>query len=379
MLEAGKVGNGNEGAYHDLTTYDVNALTYKPNEMDLWDRYSWYGGPIDFAANNISTSLYTGADMPDSKYSWGSSGKSVLDTFSNYSPTDSLVSSVVQSASSAIQESTNSQLSSWISTMSNFIGDGLSFADWYATASDYGFSDVSSALEQAGYTQSDLENAYMTSASNQAAQIAAQRSAMEQQFYQEGTTWLTQTYPTDKEAWNVKYDTNVANWNTKYDTKTAEWATLYSNTVQSFTEHLDLQMLTWQEMYVEYTEQTQKLIKQGNESFDENFVNGFLYDWRDYYIGNHTHYREATNFDSSLRTINSEKTQTGEAVLALAQTLTKNYEDLADPQVQTNVLLGQIVIILQAILTAQQSGSGLSLPTALSALGLNITNPKESK
>lgn len=379
MLEAGKVGNGNTGAYHDLTTYDVNALTYKPNEMDLWDKYSWYGGLIDFAANNISTSLYTGADMPDSKYSWGSSGKSVLDTFSNYSPTDSLVSSVVQSASSAIQESTNSQLSSWISTMSNFIGDGLSFADWYATASDYGFSDVSSALEQAGYTQSDLENAYLTSASNQAAQIAAQRSVVEQQFYQEGTTWLTQTYPTDKEAWNVKYDTAVANWNTKYDTKTAEWATLYSNTVQSFTEHLDLQMLTWQEMYVEYTEQTQKLIRQGNESFDENFVNGFLYDWRDYYIGNHTHYREATNFDSSLRTINSEKSQTGEAVLALAQTLTKNYEDLADPQVQTNVLLGQIVIILQAMLTAQQSGKGLTLPTSLASLGLNITNPKESK
>ena len=379
MLEAGKVGEGNTGAYHDLTTYDVDTFTYKPNEMDLWGEYSRYHGFVDFAANNISTSMYTGADMPDSKYSWGSSGKSVLDVFSNYSPSDPLVSSVVQSVSSAIQDSTNSQLSSWMSTMSNFIGDGLSFADWYATASDYGFSDVSSALEQAGYTQSDLENAYMTSASDQAAQIAAQQNALEQWFYKEGTTWLTQTYPTDRDAWNTKYDTNFAAWNLMYDTKTTEWSTLYTTTVQSFTEHLDLQMLTWQEMYVEYTEQTQKLIRQGNESFDENFVNGFLYDWRDYYIGNHTHYREATSFDSSIRTINSEKTQTGEAVLTLAQTLTKNYKDLADPQVQTNVLLGQIVIILQAILTAQQSGSGLSLPTALSALGLNITNPKESK
>lgn len=382
LIESGKVGQGNARAYHDLTTYDVNALSYVPNALEMMGQksnYYWNEQQAN-AQNNISKSLYSLlSSSPDSKYSWRSSGKGVLDTFSNYSPSSSSVSAAVQSASSAIQESTNSQLSNWLSTMQDYVSEGKAFSDWYSTASDYGFSNVSSALEEAGYTQSDLENAYITSASNNAAQIAAQKSAMEQQFFEQGTTWLTQTYPTDKEAWNVKYDTNVANWNTKYDTKTAEWAMLYSNTVQSFTEHLDLQMLTWQEMYVEYTEQTQKLIRQGNESFDENFVNGFLYDWRDYYIGNHTHYREATNFDSSLRTINSEKSQTGEAVLALAQTLTKNYEDLADPQVQTNVLLGQIVIILQAILTAQQSGNSLSLPTALSALGLNITNTKESK
>ena len=126
-------------------------------------------------------------------------------------------------------------------------------------------------------------------------------------------------------------------------------------------------------MYTETSDETHKNQKYLNTKFDESFIDDFLYEWKDYYIGNHTHYRNATNYDSALRTINSEKTQTGQAVLALAQSLTKNYEDLADPAVQTNVLLGQIVILLQSIFTAQQSGKGLTLPTSLAALGLNIT------
>lgn len=385
MLEAGKVGSGNATQYHDLTTYDVNALSqYFPDELDLWGKQSFYRGtnsPYQ-EINGIYSQLNTGADMPDSKYTWGNVGKSYLDSMGTVAKgVEDLVSNVVEgqsTVSQSISQQTASQLQSWLETMGDFINNKGTFSDWYNTASDFGFSDVESTLSDMGYSTNDLQNMYVQEATNAAVQEQSTKDALEQQFYQEGVTWITQTYPTDRDAWNTKYDTNVSNWMLTYTTQMTNWSTLYTSTMQTFTEHLDLQYASWTELYTEYTEETQKQIKRIQTQFDESFVNDFLYEWKDYYIGNHTHYREATNFDSAIRTINAEKSQTGESVLALAQSLTTQYQDLADPQVQTNVLLGQILIVLQSILTAQTSGKGLTLPTALASLGLNITGTQSN-
>lgn len=385
MLEAGKVGEGNSTSFHDLTTYDVNALRqYFPDELDLWGRNSAYRGTNSAyqQINGIYSSFNAGADMPDSKYTWGNVGKSYLSYLGTSARGNTDFSTNLASTSTvsqSISQQAATQLQDWLSTMGDFISSKGSFADWYNTASDYGFSDIESTLNDLGYSTSDLQSMYMQEATNVAVQEQATKDALAQQFYQEGVTFLTQTYPTDKEAWNTKYDANVTNWLLTYTTQMSNWSSLYTTTMQTFTEHLDLQYISWTDLYKEYTEETHKQIKKIQTQFDESFVNDFLYEWKDYYIGNHTHYREATNFDSAIRTINSEKSQTGESVLALAQSLTTQYQDLADPQVQTNVLLGQILIVLQSILTAQQSGQGLTLPTALSALGLNITGTQSNK
>ena len=74
---------------------------------------------------------------------------------------------------------------------------------------------------------------------------------------------------------------------------------------------------------------------------------------------------------------NAEQDKQTQATLALANALgvfTSGELQKMDPQLQTNVLLGEIVVLLQTIM--QQSNTqfgGLSLPDTLSALGFGIT------
>lgn len=396
LIEAGKVGNGNAQAYHDLTTYDVSSLSNVPNILDIWGKKSnYYDGLLGvnsylnkdafdkagMLVNGVTNSLYQASDAlqsvatasPSSMYTWSSAPKSVLTTFSSYTAPAQLAGISSKSASSDIASNTATAFNNWLSSMTDFVSQNKSYDEWYASAKDYGFSDVSSAAQQAGYSDTDLKLAYTDAITSNAIDTQAAGKQLENQFYQDAITWLEDTYPTNWEDWNTKYDTNVVSWLDTFTTQMSDWSTLYTDTMDAYQAHVDGLYKSWSDLYTETSDETHKNQKYLNTKFDESFIDDFLYEWKDYYIGNHTHYRNATNYDSALRTINSEKTQTGQAVLALAQSLTKNYEDLADPAVQTNVLLGQIVILLQSIFTAQQSGKGLTLPTSLAALGLNIT------
>ena len=396
LIEAGKVGKGNATAFHDLTTYDVNALSSTPNILDMWGKKSnYYDGLLGVNSgvnkgivdnffskvNALTNTVYGGADTissmmtnaPSSKYSWGTASKSSLGAFSSYTKPDALAGLTSPTASSQIASNTATALGSWINSMSDFVSQNKSYDEWYASAKEYGFSDALSAVKQAGYSEEDLKREYSSAVTQSAIEEQSAGKALEGQFYSDAIQWIETTYPANWESWNTKYDTNVVSWLETFTTQMSDWSTLYTDTMTAFTDHFDETYKSWSTLYTEATDETHKNQKYLNTKFDESFINDFLYEWKDYYIGNHTHYRAATNFDSSLRAINSEKTQTGQAVLALAQSLTKNYEDLADPAVQTNVLLGQVVILLQSILTAQQSGKGLTLPTSLAALGLNIT------
>lgn len=420
MLEAGKVGEGNKRQLHDLTTYNVDAITRTPSYMEFWGLPSAYRdqfgyGPLGTIANagnvlsdvagdvlgqaasnlsgvgltsslayNLFNALYnltnssSSASGPSSMYSWGGAGKSVLTSISEPVQSPNLSGVTSSSVTEQISQQTTAALSKWFDSMGEFVSNGLTFQDWMNSASDYGFTDAASAMEQAGYTKSDLEQAYIQEGTNQAVTQEIENRQKEVEFWDAGINWWNTVYPTDRDAWNQKYDANFLTWTTMFTDQMTNWSTLYTDTMTAFREDLNVKYLDWRSLYEETVAETHKKLQYANNQFDNEFVNGFLYDWRDYYIGNHTHYREATNYEASLRTINTEKNQTGEAVLALAQTLTKNYSDLADPAVQTNVLLGQIVILLQSIFTAQQAGKGLTLPTALASLGLNITNPKSS-
>lgn len=396
LIEAGKVGKGNATALHDLTTYDVNALSSTPNILDMWGKKSnYYDGLVGVNSginkgivdnffskvNALTNTVYGGADTissmmtnaPSSKYSWGNASKSSLGAFSSYTKPDALAGLTSPTASSQIASNTATALGSWINSMSDFVSQNKSYDEWYASAKEYGFSDALSAVKQAGYSEEDLKREYSSAVTQSAIEEQSAGKALEGQFYSDAIQWIETTYPANWESWNTKYDTNVVSWLETFTTQMADWSTLYTDTMTAFTDHFDETYKSWSTLYTEATDETHKNQKYLNTKFDESFINDFLYEWKDYYIGNHTHYRAATNFDSSLRAINSEKTQTGQAVLALAQSLTKNYEDLADPAVQTNVLLGQVVVLLQSILTAQQSGKGLTLPSSLAALGLNIT------
>ena len=101
-------------------------------------------------------------------------------------------------------------------------------------------------------------------------------------------------------------------------------------------------------------------------------------EWTNYYV-HHTAYSNAT-LDSykAADIIKAEKKENGDAVLALANALTDNTigikEGFKDPVVQTNVLLAKILIVAEAIMQQNNKTGGLSLPDALSALGLGMTS-----
>ena len=382
VLEAGKVGEGNASDLKKLTTYDLNFFAtkgnYAPSLMDYWGVDSKYYG-TQAATYNISKALSgSNANSPSSMYSWTDAGKSSLSLFENYTGAKADLEGVSSSsATSQISKQTSAGLTKWIDSMQSYIQENKSFEDWYSSAKDYGFSDVGSTLEDMGYTVSDLQNAYVDQAADYATEQAVQNKALESQFWNSGIRFWDVTHPAEVEAWNAKFDQTMLDWKTTFSTEMSNWSNTYVTTMQAFVEHLDVKYEEWSNLYSDSVEETNKKLQYANNAFDSSFVNDFLYEWKDYYIGNHTHYREATGYDKSIRTINAEKRETGEAVLALAQSLTKNYQDLADPTVQTNVLLGQILIVLQSILTAQQSGKGLTLPTALASLGLNIDKTKQ--
>ena len=107
-------------------------------------------------------------------------------------------------------------------------------------------------------------------------------------------------------------------------------------------------------------------------------VGQFMSHWVSYYV-DHTAYTNATmhSFEAA-DILNSEKKENGDAVLALADALTQNTigieRGFKDPVVQTNVLLAKILIVAEAIMQQNNKTGSLSLPDALSALGLGMTS-----
>ena len=113
----------------------------------------------------------------------------------------------------------------------------------------------------------------------------------------------------------------------------------------------------------------------------------YMREWERYYI-QHEAYNEATGgstgkgaYEAAVELRAQEQGEFGDSVFALAKALTENQnwqEELGDklkePAVQTNALLAQILLLVDAIRQQNNDTSIVSVPTALSALGLNITN-----
>ena len=100
----------------------------------------------------------------------------------------------------------------------------------------------------------------------------------------------------------------------------------------------------------------------------------FYSDWIDYYIKHTAYSSETLDAYKVEQILNADKTATGDAVNALADALLSNAVDLKDPAVQTNVLLSQMLVTLNAILQQNTKTNNSVLPTSLSALGLGLVS-----
>ena len=201
--------------------------------------------------------------------------------------------------------------------MQRFIDEGT-YEDWKATAKNFGIADFTKALKDAGYTEEAVKARFQSGEANEAAKKQAERYTREELFWDNTEAYLTE---------------------------------LNEHAV----EMIELQTYANEVLDTIYTKETQ------------------FYDaWVDYFV-KHTAYSAAYDHTEVAKVQSKEKGKSQDAVYALAEALTKNSVDLLDPTIQTNALLSQILIVVNAIMQQNnKAGSGTSLPDALEALATGL-------
>ena len=348
ILELGKVGNGNVTALRQLTTRnaDLNVAPSIVNMMGgvslydaasngtkLWNTFTNPLGTNTSFMNNLTGSIKaviqkalttsTAGFGINSSYSWGSLGKSTYaaisgGSVSRGSSVGAVVSTAASSASSVSASVKKLQEMLDEDYINKFVEEGKSYDDWAASARSKGISDLNSAIEDAGYTEEAVKGWFQKAQSNYGAKQNAERIKVEDEFWEKGKVFWDTT---------LKYEENIT----------------------SLVEMNN----SWLE----------KIFKKSDQ---------FYTSWVDYFV-NHTAYNNAYRY-SDVEKIKaaSKAKESGDLVNALAEALVQNTVDLKDPQVQTNALLSQILIVIQAIMNQNNKVGGLSLPDSLNALALGL-------
>lgn len=360
LLELGKVGAGNAKALYQLTNRGVD-LNVAPSLINMMGGTSLYQVANDNAKfwstafpfsksptgaiqqfQNIYSNILVGAVNDQinndrnfgisSRYNWGSVGKSTASMLQSVSATSSI--GPVETYSTSSTEKSQSNLKTKIDKMleedyiENIVENNGTYQDWAESGKKYGISDMSKALEEVGYSEEDVKASFQSKQVEQGAKIEQARRDREDLYWDN----------TEQYQLELKDNSYILVDNTQILIDLME----YNNTA------LDL-------IYAKHSD---------------------FYDaWVDYYV-NHTVYNEA--FGSAKNAVteirNQERDKSDSAVYALAEALNKNSVDLLkDPVLQTNAILAQILIVVNAIMQQNnQTGGVMSLPDTLQALSMGL-------
>lgn len=360
LLELGKVGTGNVQSLYQLTTRGVD-LNVAPSLINMMGGTSLYqiananakalstmplfsssptGALQQF--HNAYSNLLVGAVNEQinsnrnfgvsSRYSWGSVGKSTASLLGSFTGGSSV--GAVETHTTSGTEASQSDLKAKIDKMleeeymQNIMENEGNYEDWAASGKKYGISDMSKALEEVGYSEEDVKARFQSKQVKEGARIEQERREREDLY------WVN----TEQYQLELKDNSYILVDNTQILIDLME----YNNTA------LDL-------IYAKHSD---------------------FYDaWVDYYV-NHTVYNEA--FGSAKNAVteirNQERDKSDSAVYALAEALNKNSVDLLkDPVLQTNAILAQILIVVNAIMQQNnQTGGVMSLPDTLQALSMGL-------
>lgn len=340
------------------------------------------------------TSAISDAISPDkgisSRYSWGSVGKSVAQALQT-TPINSksLIGNVINTAKSATevaQESSNKRFQEFLDTATE-ASKSMSYEHWVASAKDKGISDFSEALKNYGKTEEEIRGYFEANQAQEGAKQETARKEDEQLFrdenrafwdYASGGSGVFQSA-----MWLPFFGTGQ-----KYDTRMDAIDSALFNIkmrIGSVEKHTVISGIE---------ELSRKLGEDGNftvigvlEQIRTDISNTFvatssvfqkcLADWTRYIAESNAYSKTISKAGAWNDLKNAEKDQQTEATLALANALKVfSAEELQrlDPQLQSNVLLGEIVVLLQAIMQQNNTtAGGLSLPDTLSALGFGMT------
>lgn len=391
VLRLGKVGQGNARDLHNLTTRGVNLGLTKQlvellggkssyaavhDNLNALQRFgkseipgllpnsnNWFDD-VTKAHSSGSNGAATGAQAPSSQYRWSVVGKSTASAASAVanllgSSTGKLTSNITKSVGNSIKNSAVSMIESMVEDdyMNKFIAEGKTYEDWVASGKFKNQEAFSTAVTQAGYNENDLRAYFQSKETERAIIEETVRLDREKLFQETGTEF----------------------WQTRF------WEEYYTPLTEMLTENFT-KIHTWHDTFYEYF--TETFDPKWQDNYDL-FVKGWTDDrnrWENHWKAYSRYYLEHyiyNNGTSQLLTTRlaevqkKEKAKKGDVVNALSEYLTANnwnLEDLKDPQIQTNALLSQILVVINAIMNQNNKTAGtLNFADTIQALAKGIT------
>lgn len=417
LLKAGVVGQGNAKEFYELTTRGVD-LNLTPTIESLYEGQAkfgstWLSGYIDkmeqrdngifsnwilsgsglnqFLDNWVHTgtsgegissstrpSFGNGDHSPTSTgqgfgqgsaFGWSMMGKSIANALANtsFNRTDGSSYKDLMDTPKAKNpvDQYKDQIAQALSneSMRAAIQQGKSYKEYTQEVSkQYNIADWNKALKDLNYTVADVESAYLQNQTVEGNVIQEKRAADEEDF------WNTLKENTGKMV-------ELLEQANRYQEEIIRLLGITNTWLEGiYNKELEL---------ISLLNTTNSLLVENNAKLDKLHMtlNDFKGLWTDYWV-NHTAYNEAYSYSDVERVkqeaIAKDSASKEDAVYALAEALTKNSVDLRDPAVQTNALLSQILIVVQAIM--QQNNDtvgGNSLIESLSALSMGLTVKNE--
>lgn len=417
IIEKGKVGQGNAVSFSNLTNFSSPETV--PQLIEMMGGASAFGavnGRINFlnsltdasgfgllkmttrgirtTSNAIANAVLktTANKVVASKYSWGFVGKSIGDAIANSATAQVRASTNLMSSDDRLRKAEAKKINDILGTMDAAIGgmpklgekpQQKSFAEWWQSAVSK-FSTKSNAeeefraaLERTGVTEEQMKGQYEAKQAQQASEFTWKRDSDIMQYVEEiFPTWQQKlwdkldSFQSDMNAqWKGWRENDwTANW-----VKTT-WNKEWVETAWGKTWISD----AWKKDWIDTQWSTNWLGLDANKNSSTSGWNwkSFMDTVIDRFIKYTTYTAETKNAYKAIDTVKSKEKEkeSGDAVLALAKALTNNTAELKDPAVQTNALLAQILIVLEAIMQAENTSGGATLATTLSALGLGLTS-----
>lgn len=375
LLELGKVGKGNAKSLYQLTTRNAD-LNLTPDIISLMGGVSAYqtvSGIRDIynslghtfmsqmdtldRINSATKSLLqygigaSGAAGPRSQYRWGTLGKSTAAAFAGSGVSQGTLLSTASNTSNA--DLAKKSLADSFSRMTDenyikeqFVDKNLGYEQWAATASRFGISDLEKAMDELGYTETQLRGYFQAQETKVGAE--RERARIERE-----------------EAWWLIIETNTNRMVEQGDERIAQnYTRIGQNDV----------LITQGQVRIDQNTNLHKLLDTVTNIHLKRIqdqLETFYKAWESYIL-KHEVYNNSYKYSDVERVKRAEAAESGTALTALAKALTENTVDLRDPVVQTNAFLAQILLVVEAIMQQNNKTGNLSIPDALSAMATGM-------
>ena len=246
----------------------------------------------------------------------------------------------------------------------------MSFEEWKETASDFGIDDLEASLADYGMTEEQLQGSYEEYQAKAANEYNWEREMYEWAFWESGINFWENAFPDEyRDPLFERFD-HLLDLTTHIDEVLTYWEGLwqYDWFYQSWST--DWLTYAWNMDWLKSAWHDDWLQTAWKEDWLEDAWRKYWEAWFEWYFEHEVYSEETGQAYQATDVINADADYTGDAILALAAALTQNTIDLKDPTVQTNALLAQILIVVEAIMQAENTSGGAALATTLAGLSL---------